>query len=117
MRGLYLFVVQGLAAYRMQIMLLSHALFYDKSGRGRRILETTKMYLTQKNIKNLDIIGAFMRCPFDEIVDDCPFIRFHRMNYSEKQIEAFQLLSEKEIQSLKIAHQNCMAKRIDEMKE
>lgn len=75
------------------------------------------MYLTQKNIKNLDIMGAFMRCPFEETIDDCPFIKYHRMNYPEKQIEAFQLLSGKEIQSLRIAHQKCMSKRIDELKE
>lgn len=58
-----------------------------------------------------------MRCPFEEAVDDCPFIKFHKMINPEKQVEAFQLLSEKEIQSLKIAHQNCMSNRIDEVKE
>jgi hypothetical protein len=74
------------------------------------------MYLTKENIKNAEILGAMMRCPFDKTVIDCPFIKFHRLNNPVKQIEAFYNLPKEEVQSLQQFHRNCVRERCEKEK-
>ncbi|RIH67111.1 hypothetical protein D1164_01385 [Mariniphaga sediminis] len=74
------------------------------------------MYLTKKNIKNAEILGAMMRCPFDETVSNCPFKIYHGLNNPVKQIETFYTLPEEEVKSLQQFHRNCIRERCEKEK-
>lgn len=70
-----------------------------------------KEYLTKKNIENADMVSAFIRCPFGEPSDDCPFIPYYGINNAGKQIDLMNSLSEHELQQLRSHHQSCIALR------
>jgi hypothetical protein len=70
-----------------------------------------KKYLTRKNIKNADLISAFIRCPFGDTVEDCPFIPYYKLNNPAEQISLMNTLSDDELQQLRSHHQSCIALR------
>lgn len=70
-----------------------------------------KKYLTKKNIKNADMVSAFIRCPFGEPSEDCPFIPYYGINNAEKQIDLMNTLSEQKLQQLRSHHRSCIALR------
>ncbi|MCG6190841.1 hypothetical protein [Maribellus maritimus] len=74
------------------------------------------MYLTKKNIENIDIVGAFIHCPFNQTTNDCPFLKYHHLQNPDKQMNAFHMLSDEEIQSLRIFHRNCVKERSEKEK-
>lgn len=69
------------------------------------------MYLTEKNIKNADMVSAFTRCPFGETVEDCPFIPYYGLNNPPEQIRLMNTLSEQELEQLRSHHRSCIALR------
>ena len=76
-----------------------------------RISNSMKKYLTKKNIKNADMVSAFISCPFGEPVEDCPFIPYYGINNAGKQIDLINTLSEQKLQQLRSHHQSCIALR------
>ncbi len=70
-----------------------------------------KKYLTKKNIKNADMVSAFISCPFGEPSEDCPFIPYYGINNAGKQIDLMNTLSEPKLQQLRSHHQSCVALR------
>lgn len=70
-----------------------------------------KEYLTKKNIENADMVSAFIRCPFGNPVEDCPFIPYYGINNAGKQIDLMNTLSEQKLQQLRSHHQSCIALR------
>jgi hypothetical protein len=70
-----------------------------------------KEYLTRKNIENADMVSAFIRCPFGEPLEDCPFIPYYGINNAGKQIDLMNTLSEQKLQQLRSHHQSCIALR------
>lgn len=69
------------------------------------------MYQTEKNNRNADLVSAFLRCPFDEPVADCPFIQAYHLNNPEEQISILNSLSEPELEQLRSHHRTCIALR------
>ncbi len=69
------------------------------------------MYLTEKNIKNADLVSAFLRCPVGEAVADCPFIQAYQLNKPEEQIKLLNALSEPELEQLRSHQRTCIALR------
>ena len=69
------------------------------------------MYLTEKNIKNADLVSASLRCPFGETVADCPFIQFYKLSNPEEQIRLLNTLSEPGLEQLRSHHRSCIALR------
>lgn len=74
-----------------------------------------KKYLTDENIKNADLIAVFQRCPFNEPINDCPFVPYHQLNDIEEQIRLLNTLSEDTLQQLRSWHRSCIALRQSQM--
>ena len=69
------------------------------------------MYLTEKNIRNADMVSAFLCCPFGETVADCPFIAYYKLNNPQEQIRLLNTLSQQEFEQLRSHHRSCIALR------
>jgi len=69
------------------------------------------MYLTEKNIRNADLVSASLRCPFGEAIADCPFILFYELNNQMEQIRLLNNLSKEELEQLRSHHRSCIALR------
>ncbi len=70
------------------------------------------MYLNKKNIKNADLVSAFMQCPFGDTTSNCPFIPYQNLNNPEEQINALNQLPQNELQQLRTFHNKCTTTRI-----
>lgn len=65
-------------------------------------------FFTEKLRQYADLVVPFTGCPFGEPIDECPFIEFHLIENESKQIEQVSLHTEKELDSLRSYHRDCM---------
>ncbi|MGE0021062.1 MAG: hypothetical protein AB7S72_15420 [Draconibacterium sp.] len=75
------------------------------------------MYLYEKHKKNADLVVPFVGCPIGEAVSDCPFIAYWTETDIEKRIRQMDKLSDEELSQLRVFHQRCLLKKLEQTAE
>ena len=75
------------------------------------------MYLNDKLIKNADLVVPFIGCPIGEAVPDCPFVSFWKEADTGKRIKQMESISDEELNHLRIFHQSCLLKKLEQIQE
>lgn len=65
-------------------------------------------YLNDKNIKYADLIVPFTGCPFDQVEDDCPFVKYWNSPKLEDRVLLIAKIPENELRELQDHHRKCV---------
>lgn len=75
------------------------------------------MAFTEKNIKYADLIVPFTKCPLGEPVNDCPFIRYWKIEDLAERIQPVDDLPEEKLDELRTFHRKCLNIKIEKARE
>jgi len=75
------------------------------------------MYLNDKLIKNADLVVPFTGCPIGEAVPNCPFIAFWAEKDTGKRIKQMESISDENLNHLRIFHQSCLLKKLEQLQK
>jgi hypothetical protein len=75
------------------------------------------MAFTEKNIKYADLIVPFTKCPLGEVVTDCPFVDYWKIEDPEERIRPVDELPEEKLDELRAFHLKCIKIKIERSQE
>lgn len=75
------------------------------------------MYLNDKLSKNADLVVPFIECPIGEAIPDCPFVSFWKEADIGKRVKQMENISDEDLNQLRIFHQSCLLKKLEQIQE